>query len=196
MEKSMKINLTRKCAALTVALCAMLFFSHRADAQQIAVKTNALYWLGLTPNVSCEIVTGEHTSLDITALGHYMPYGLNSKVFAFQPEFRYWFNGRPMTREFVGGDIMAATYDVMAGGYVYKGNAVMLGLVGGYVFRLSDHWNLELCGGFGILGFKQKQYYRHDNYDDYFVDEAVKANSLGYKLFPAKLGVTFSYIIR
>lgn len=72
----------------------------------------------------------------------------------------------------------------------------MLGLVGGYVFRLSDHWNLELCGGFGILGFKQKQYYRHDNYDDYFVDEAVKANSLGYKLFPAKLGVTFSYIIR
>ena len=148
----MKINLTRKCAALTVALCAMLFFSHRADAQQIAVKTNALYWLGLTPNVCCEIVTGEHTSLDITALGHYMPYGLNSKVFAFQPEFRYWFNGRPMTREFVGGDIMAATYDVMAGGYVYKGNAVMLGLVGGYVFRLSDHWNLELCGGFSQNG--------------------------------------------
>lgn len=195
MEKFVNIMLRRWLAA-TVAACAMLLSSQNADAQQIAVKTNALYWLGLTPNVGCEIVTGEHTSLDISAIGHWKPYGLDSKVFAFQPEFRYWFNGRPMTREFVGADLMAANYDVMAGGYVYKGNALMVGLVGGYVFSLTDRWTFELCGGFGVLGFRQKQYYKHDNYDDYFVDEAVKANSMGYKLFPAKLGVSFSYIIK
>lgn len=179
-----------------VAFCAMCVSSQEAKAQQIAVKTNALYWLALTPNISCEVVTGEHTSVDIHAMGHWRPFGLDSKLFAFQPEFRYWFNGRPMTREFVGANLMFASYDIMASGYVYNGNAVMLGLSGGYIFTLSDHWNLELCGGFGVLGFLQKQHFVHDNYDDYFVDEAVKANSIGYKLFPAKLGVTFSYIIK
>lgn len=195
MEKSINMMFKRLTVILVTA-CAMLLSAQKADAQQIAVKTNALYWLGLTPNIGCEIVTGEHTSIDFTALGHWRPFGLNSKVFAFQPEFRYWFNGRPMTREFVGVNAMVATYDIVASGYVYNGNAMMLGLAGGYIFSLSDHWNLELCGGFGVMGFKQKQYYIHDNYDDYFVDEAVKANSIGYKLFPAKLTVTFSYIIK
>lgn len=186
----------KRCAAVLLAVCAMLLSSQKAEAQQIAVKTNALYWLGMTPNIGCEIVTGEHSSIDLSALGHWKPYGLDSKVFAVQPEYRYWFNGRPMTREFIGVNLMVATYDMMMGGYVYNGNALMLGLAGGYVFALSDHWTFELSGGFGVLGFKQKQYYKHDNYDDYFVDEAVKANSVGYKLFPARLGVTFSYIIK
>ena len=71
-----------------------------------------------------------------------------------------------------------------------------IGLTGGYVFSLGKRWNLELSGSFGLLWFRQKQYYVHDNYDDYFVDEAVKTNARGYKLFPVKLGVTFSYIIK
>lgn len=196
MEKSMNM-IYRCCAVVFVAVCAMLVSSHEAKAQQVAVKTNALYWAALTPNVGCEIVTGEHTSVDLSAMGHWLPAGLPSKLLSIQPEFRYWFNGRPMTREFVGVTTMIATYDMtVAKKYVYNGNALMLGLVGGYVFALSDHWNFELCGGFGVLGFKQKQYYINDNYDDYFVDEAVKANSMGYKLFPAKLGVSFSYIIK
>ena len=195
METSVNM-IFKRLAVVLVAACAMLVSSHEAHAQQFAVKANALYWAGLTPNIGCEIVTGEHSSLDLTALGHWNPFGLNSKVLAVQPEYRYWFNGRPMTREFVGASLMVATYDMMAKGYVYNGNAIMLGLTGGYVFVLSDHWNFELCGGFGVMGFKQKQYYKHDNYDDYFVDEAVKANSIGYKLFPAKLGVSFSYIIK
>lgn len=195
MEKPVNIMFKRLTVVL-IAACAMLLSSYKAEAQQIAVKTNALYWLALSPNISCEVVTGEHSSIDVSAFGHWQPFGLDSKLFAFQPEYRYWFNGRPMTREFVGANLMFATYDIMASGYVYNGNAVMLGLVGGYIFALSDHWNFELCGGFGVLGFKQKQHYVHDNYDDYFVDEAVKANSIGYKLFPARLGVSFSYIIK
>lgn len=195
MAESVNIALKR-LAFIAVAVFAMLVSSQEAGAQQVAVKTNALYLAGMTPNIGLEIVTGEHSSLDLSVLGHWNPFGMNSKVFAAQPEFRYWFNGRPMTREFVGVSFMVATYDMMMRRFVYNGNAIMLGLTGGYVFALSDRWNFELCGGFGVLGFKQKQYYEHDNYDDYFVDEAVKANSIGYKLFPAKLGVSFSYIIK
>ena len=80
--------------------------------------------------------------------------------------------------------------------YVYDGNAISLGVVGGYSFILGSKWRLELCGGFSFLGFLQKRYHINDNYDDYFVGESVKANSWGYKLFPAKIGVSFTYIIK
>jgi hypothetical protein len=174
----------------------LILFSTKASAQQIGVKTNALMWTALTPNVGCEVVVGQRSSLDLSIFGHYGPYGLESRLFALQPEYRYWFSGRPMTREFVGVSAMVADYDMIIKNHVYDGSAGSLGLIGGYAFSLSRSWRLELCGGVAILGFRQKQYYRHDNYDDYFIEMESPLNSWGYKLFPAKLGVTFTYIIK
>lgn len=174
----------------------LILFSTKASAQQIGVKTNALMWTALTPNVGCEVVVGQRSSLDLSIFGHYDPYGLESRLFALQPEYRYWFSGRPMTREFVGVSAMVADYDMIIKNHVYDGSAGSLGLIGGYAFSLSRSWRLELCGGVAILGFRQKQYYKHDNYDDYFIDMESPLNSWGYKMFPAKLGVTFTYIIK
>ena len=168
-----------------------------AGAQQVAVNTNVLLWGALTPNLGVELVTGEHSSVGLSFFGHKNPYGLKSRLMGFQPEYRYWFNGRPMTREYIGVGMLLTTYDITwKEKNVYDGDAVGLGLTGGYVFSLGRRWNLDLSGSFGLLWFHQKQYYVHDNYDDYFVDEAVKTNARGYKLFPVKLGVTFSYIIK
>ena len=174
----------------------LILFSTKASAQQIGVKTNALMWTALTPNVGCEVVVGQRSSLELSIFGHYDPYGLESRLFALQPEYRYWFSGRPMTREFVGVSAMVADYDMIIKNHVYDGSAGSLGLIGGYAFSLSRSWRLELCGGVAILGFRQKQYYKHDNYDDYFIEMESPLNSWGYKLFPAKLGVTFTYIIK
>ena len=186
-----------------LSLCAVLVLSvvggQSVHAQQVGVKTNALMWACATPNLGSEIVVGEKYSLDLSAFGHYNPYGINSKVIAFQPELRYWFNGRPMTREYVGVSAMVVNYDMMianrevGGRYVYDGNAASLGITGGYAFVLGKSWRFELCGGFSVLVFKQKQYYETD---DYYVDPNIPANSTGYKLFPAKLGVSFTYIIK
>lgn len=185
------------CRIPAVIFAAGLFlFSFNASAQQVGVKTNALMWALMTPNVGCEIVVGQRGSLDLSLSGHYRPYGVDSKMFFVQPEYRYWFSGRPMTREFVGVTMMAADYDVTMKHQVYEGYAASCGLVGGYAFSLARNWRLELCGGFAVLYFNQKQYYRDDNYDDYFVGEVSPANAWGYKLFPAKLGVTFTYIIK
>ena len=118
-------NICKRIAVVLVAMCAVLAFSDEAKAQQVAIKTNALYWAASTPNIACEIVTGEHSSVDLSAMGHWKPFHLDSKLFALQPEFRYWFNGRPMTREFVGVTTMVATYGITEMGYVYNGNAVM-----------------------------------------------------------------------
>ena len=68
MEKSVNM-MFKRLTVILVAVCAMLLSSQKADAQQIAVKTNALYWLGLAPNIGCEIVTGEHSSVDFMHWG-------------------------------------------------------------------------------------------------------------------------------
>lgn len=174
-------------------LCAV---HHEADAQQVAVKTNALMWAAMTPNIGFEIVTGEHTSVDLGAFGHVRPYGIDSRIIGLQPEFRFWFNGRPMIREFIGIGALMTIYDITWKNNVYDGDAIGLGITGGYVFSLGKRWNLELSGSFGLVYFNQKKYYSNDNYDDYFVNEVVMTNAQGYKMCPVDLGVTFTYIIK
>lgn len=180
---------------LYIVFVLLLLFAagFKSNAQQLGVKTNALMWAALTPNLGCEIVLKEHSSLDISVFGHYKPYGLESKIMAVQPEYRYWFGGRPMTREYVGVSAMVVNYDMTMKGHVYDGVGASLGVTGGYAFVLGKRWRFELCGGVSILFFHQKQYYQND---DYYVNEATAANSWGYKLFPAKLGVSFTYIIK
>lgn len=71
-------------------------------SQQVAVKTNGLMLAAMMPNVGCEFVVGERSSIDLSAFGSINIYGNKAKMIGFQPEYRYWFNGRPMTREFIG----------------------------------------------------------------------------------------------
>ncbi len=179
-----------------ILLALFLFCSYSlVHAQQIAVKTNGLMLLALTPNVEFEMVTGEHSSFNLGAFGHSKPYGFNSKVLGIQAEYRYWFNGRPMTREYIGVGALGSTYKMQLGDYMYDGDAVGLGLTAGYSISLGKKLNLEFYGGFGFMGFKQKYYYKDDTYEDYFYDGTVTTNSKGVKLFPTKLGVSISYII-
>ena len=194
-------NIINRFIIIACVLVLSLFVGgqQEACAQQVGVKTNALMWAAMTPNFSCEVVVGEHSSVDLSTFGNWLAFGpkdkptFSSKILAFQPEYRYWFNGRPMVREYIGISSMIARYDVTANKYVYNGNAVSLGLTGGYAFLLGSKWRLELCGGFSLLYFNQKQY---SITNDYYVDKNKAANAFGYKLFPAKLGVSFTYIIK
>ncbi len=182
---------------LSALLCA------KAEAQVFAVKTNALMWGGLTPNLGLEMVTGEHTSIELSGFGHKNPYGLTSKMISLQPEFRYWFNGRPMVREFVGVTALFTTYDTTlpldfkkdSPMTVRDGDSVGLGITGGYVFELGKRFNLELSCGFGAVYYRQKLY-PADSEDNYGTDNSQGPNSRGYKLIPIDLGVTFTYIIK
>ena len=110
-------------------------FNQEAKAQQFGVKTNALMWTAITPNAGLEIVVGERSSIDLSVFckPRYdadMGVLLNSRIVGFQPEYRYWFSGRPMTREFVGATTLLADYYLIHKDYVYDGNAISLGVVG------------------------------------------------------------------
>ncbi len=168
------------------------FAGSRAAAQEIALKTNGLGWATLSPNLGCEFLVAEHSSIDLSAMGHINPYGVRSKIVAIQPEYRYWFNGRPMIREFIGAGVLLSTYNFTARKQVHDGDALGLGITGGYVMALSKRFNLEFSGGLCFMLYRQKQYHVDDNFDAYY----GKPNQRGYKLLPMNLGVTFTYIIR
>ena len=164
-------------------------------AQQIAVKTNGLMFAAMMPNVGCEFVVGERSSIDISAFGAVNIYGNKAQIIGLMPEYRYWFNGRPMTREFVGISALGTSYDITWGDNIYQGDAAGAGVTFGYALNLSKRLNVEFPGGFGAVYFKQKQYYKNDNLEDY-TNGTAQANATGYKLLPIKIGVSISYIFK
>ena len=117
---------------ITVAVTAGL------KAQLLVLKTDAL-WNGLmTPNLSMEIVTGNKTTFGLSVFGNYKPWGMDMKMAGAIPEFRYWFGGRPMMREFIGVAALGTSYDITWGSETYKGDAGGGGLTFGYTFFLSQ----------------------------------------------------------
>lgn len=169
---------------------------HTIVAQQVAIKGNALMYAVGMPNLDFEFVVGDHSSMDLSVFGGYKPYGTDVKLIGLQPEYRYWFNGRPMVREYIGIAVLGATYDIQWKKNIYKGDAVGAGITMGYSMPLGKRCNVEFYGGFGAVYFQQKQYYKSDNFKDYVRNGLGKANAHGYKLLPIKLGVSFSYIIK
>ena len=174
----------------------LLLISIGSYGQQIAIKSNGLFWLATTPNVGFELVTGERTSLDLSVATTSNVWSNSCKMTILQPEWRYWFNGRPMVREYIGVAALGANYDITWGKHTYDGDAIGAGVTMGYALPLAKRLNIEFYGGFGAIYFRQKQYYVGDNYGDFIENSALQVNSSGYKLIPIKLGVSISYIIK
>ena len=173
---------------------ALIFFlfvllSLPAAAQRMAVKTNLLYLATGTPDLGAELVVGERISLSFSVFGSRNPYWRDkslgeetvTRFIALQPEVRYWFNGRPLTRFYAGVNLLASAYDYPFRERVYQGNAAGAGLTVGYVFNLTRKLDLELSTGAGLLLYRGKREEEFTN---------------GYKLCPQKLGVTLVYIIK
>ncbi len=177
----------------------MLAMCLTAKAQMLAVGTDALADAMMAPNLSVELVTGERTTLGIHALACAKPWWEKDvkKVWALQPEYRYFFSGRPMHKQFVGVAGIAGVYDMMWKGKVYDGMAGGLGLTFGYVFNVTDRFNVDCHAGFGAIAYKHKEYFEFDNYDtDYSVNGKVRTNASGYFLLPTRIGVSLTYILK
>ena len=166
------------------------FCVNHASAQLLALKTNALLDVAMVPNLGMELVIGEKTSLNASAFGSVKIYGNEVKTLGAQGEMRYWFNGRPLTREFIGIAGSAIAHNIVWRGQRYRGDAYVAALTFGYAFVLAPHWTLELHSGIGLMGYHQKRYYLGDRVHD------NNYNARGLMLIPYNLGVTFSWIIK
>ncbi len=161
-----------------------------AKAQLLALKTDVLWDVALIPNLGVELTTGNRTSVGLSVLGTRKPYGMNVELYGVQPEFRYWFSGHPMFREFIGLGLVGAAYDIKWKGECYEGDAYGGGLTFGYAFYLSPHWNMECYGSFGAVWYDQKHYYETDYYRE------NRRTGSGYVLMPFKIGISFTYILK
>lgn len=110
--------MSKKLIAFITTVVVMLAVASPATAQRINVKTNALYWLAMSPNLGVEFRINRHMTFNlegvVNRVSGFKPYGvsnLSTKGFAFEPEARYWFSARPQAGHFVGLTAVAANYD-------------------------------------------------------------------------------------
>lgn len=184
---------------LTLTLSAVL--GSVAHAQLIAIKTDAFATAALfTPNLNAELVTGNKTSVNLTLQYACHTWGTNLRSFTAMPEFRYWFGGRPLTREFVGFSLLGGSYRNPADGdrldkKSFRGNVAAAGVTFGYVWDLTknNRWVMELHGGLGLYLYRQKSRYKPELVDGVYTAAPFTEN--GLSLLPYKLGVSFAYII-
>lgn len=168
-----------------------------AKAQMIAANVDALWLATLSPNLGFELVVGERSTISLNGMMMSKPLGKDVKLYALQPEYRYYFSGRPMYHEFIGFGAIGGTYDITWSGKVYDGTAIGGGLTFGYVLPLTRRLNIDFHAGFGFVHYSQKEYFVGDQYDaDYSVDNAQRTNAKGFYFIPTRIGVSLTYIIR
>jgi len=166
------------------------FYVHHATAQLLALKTNALLDVAMVPNLGMELVIGEKTSLNASVFGAVKIYGNEAKILGAQGEMRYWFNGRPLTREFIGVAGSAIAHNFVLRGQRYHGDAYVAAFTFGYAFVMAPHWTLELHSGIGLMAYHQQRTYIGDRVKD------NNYNARGLMLIPYNLGVSISWIIK
>lgn len=158
-----------RCRATTLRhLLVILLFSVlplAARAQDVAVKTNLLYWATTTPNVGLEVALGPKTTAQVFyGLNPWKQSGGNTsslRHWLVQPEVRHWFC-QTFNGWFVGVHAMGGQYN--AGGvdlpgnllstlkdHHYKGWYIGGGVTGGYQWPLTRHFNLEASVGLGYI---------------------------------------------
>lgn len=182
----------------TLFILLLTLYAAGLRAQKLAINTDLAMDALTLPNLGLEITCGERSTFSLNLMGGYHPWwGSECKMFAMQPEYRYYFSGRPIHGWFAGLGGIAGFYDMTLHGKVYDGLAYGAGLTLGYVVNLSSRWNLDFHAGVGAVGYNRKEYFVGDNYDiDYSVGDDLRTNSKGLYLMPTRIGVSITYILK
>ena len=178
--------MSKKLIAFITTVVVMLAVASPATAQRINVKTNALYWLAMSPNLGVEFRINRHMTFNlegvVNRVSGFKPYGvsnLSTKGFAFEPEARYWFCNKFMGH-FIGIHAHGGQFNM--GGldldfkflgtnyrnlrdHRYEGWFAGGGIAYGYAWTLGRHWNMEAELGIG---------YSYSGYDKYPCEKCGK----------------------
>ncbi len=161
------MNVIRK---ILLTMC-LLTLAIVLRAQDVALKTNALYWATTTPNIGVEASLGKKQTIQL--FYGFNPWkfssGTSTRHWVVQPEWRYWFceafNGWFVGVHAMGGqfnianikDISLPVFDE-ADRRRYEGWFAGGGITAGYQWVLSKHFNVEASLGVG---------YNYVSYDKY-----------------------------
>ena len=180
---------TKKIGLLLFLLVGMFT---QMQAQTFAVNSNLLLLSTQTYNLGAEITVGNHTTLGLSVFGNNKPYfHKGMRAIGVQPEFKYYFGGRPMYHQ----GLLAADYSITWGNRKYDGTAWGGGMTFGYVVSLAKRWNLDFHGGVGAIFSHHREFMV--NGDDLLLNDNSQAKDgfWEYRILPTKLGITLSYTI-
>lgn len=134
-----------------IALSLTVLFPRESKAQRLAVSTDALEWLTVSPNVSVDLVFAQHHAFSLSASAS--PWKLTPNVYlkhlTISPEYKYWLN-MPFYKSYIGGKLLYSSYDICVNKAVHKGNLVGALVDYGYSFIFSKRFNLVPTAGLGV----------------------------------------------
>lgn len=173
---------------LTFTLCSV-----PAKAQRVALKTNTLDWVLMSPNLTLDTRLSRRVTFEIGIAGNPLDktvYGSDIKLknLRIEPSLRYWFN-RPMARHFMGVAFSGGVFNLRLREHCYKGNGVAAGLTYGYALVLSRHWNVEFTLGLGMARVWGYNYLYQNG-------QPATTNMSRWVPVPVGTGISFSYIFK
>lgn len=183
--------LTKASVTLALTLSALIFSLPEASGQRLALKTNALEYFVLSPNLTLEARMSRRLTIQLGIAANPLTRPISDYKltnFRVEPELRYWFN-RPMARHFVALSATAGTFSFQFKNRYMTFDAVAAGISYGYALVLSRHWNMEAEIGLGLASVNGFDYHGKDN-------KPKNANLHKMMPVPVRCGLTFSYIFR
>ncbi len=175
-----------------IPLLLFILTAQNVKAQRVAMKTNTLEYLVLSPNLTVEARLSKVLSLQLGVAANPITKpiaGLRASNFRVEPELRYWFN-RPMARHFLAVSATAGFYSLKLNDRIYRGDVVAAGISYGYSLVLSKHWNMEAEVGVGLGSFRGYHY-------NGATGKAPAAPNFNRILpVPIRFGLSFGYVFK
>ena len=174
-----------------------------AFSQNVALKTNLLTDIALSPNLGVEFGLAPRWSMDI--VGEISAWTVNDhkwKHWFVQPEARYWFCDR-FAGSFLGIHAIGGQYNFgniknhvkflgsdfsQLTDYRFQGWAAGAGISYGYAWILGKHWNLEAEIGLGWI------YTRYSKFQCKDCGKKIESNRPHNYFGPTKAAVNLVYI--
>ena len=163
------------------------------NAQRIALTSNIVEDVILTPNIGVDIVVADKQSLSLDT--SFAPYKVSKNFYnrclTFRAGYKFWLD-QAFYAHYIGVDAIASSTDFMVAGTNLRSEYVGFGLGYGYSFMLGKRMNFVPCIGVGLAyGNKYEGY-------DHMVKPGVGVEASATKgIIPVvtRLGITIEYVL-
>lgn len=180
---------------IKILIAILLVFGAKTslNAQRIAVTTNILEDVVLTPNIGIDIVVADQqsVSLDASAAPYKLSENMYNKSLTLRVGYKYWFN-QAFYSHYAGVDLIASSYDFGLRNYKSKYEYVGLGVGYGYSLIIGKRLNFVPCVGLGLAVGKSYDGHDHMVKPGQGV-EAVATTTI--KPVITRLGITIQYVL-
>jgi hypothetical protein len=172
----------------------MIAVNTSMNAQRIALTSNLLEDILVTPNVGVDVVVSDKQSIsfDLSTSPYKLSETVHNKCMTFRTSYKFWFN-QAFYAHYIGIDAVANSSDIQIGKNNFKDEYVGAGLSYGYSFIIGKRLNLVPSLGLGVAYGKSHE--GNDHVDENGIGE-MAVTTYGVKPIFTRLAVTIDYILK